>query len=88
MRSGWRDVSSPLLGLHRLVRKSESRERMCLAPQDVCHPDRINADLCPPCCFVATSMNFAVMSTAQWDRKLHHSPCVLVRTALCKSEMQ
>ena len=39
-------------------------ERVCLAPQSVCHPEWLNANLCPPRCFVATTMNFAVMSTA------------------------
>ena len=70
----------------RLQRETQSRERMCLAPQSVCHPEWLNADLCPPCCFVATSMNFAVMSAAQWDRELitHlSSKC----SALCKSEV-
>ena len=43
---------------------------MCLAPQSVCHTERLNADLSPPCCFVPTSMQFAMMSTAQWDREL------------------
>jgi hypothetical protein len=41
-----------------------SRERMCLAPQSACHPEGIYADLSTPCCFVATSMNLAVMPTA------------------------
>ena len=64
----------------------KSCERMCLAPQSVRHPEWLNPGLCPPCCFVATSMNFAVMSTAQWDRELitHlSSEC----SALCKSEV-
>jgi hypothetical protein len=61
-------------------------ERVCLAPQSVRHLDWLNADLCPPCCFVARSMNFAVMSTAQGDRKLitHLSS---EGSALCKSEV-
>ena len=54
--------------------KPKSRERMGLAPQSICHPEWINADLCPPCCFVTTSMYFAVMSTAQWDRELITAP--------------
>ena len=65
---------------------SHSRERMCLAPQSVCHTEWLNADLSPPRCFVPTSMQFAVMSTAQWDRELitHlSSKC----SALCKSEV-
>ena len=66
--------------------KAASRERVCLAPQSVCHPEWINADLCPPCCFVATSMNFAVMSTAQWDRELI-THLASERSALCKSEV-
>ena len=61
-------------------------ERMCLAPQSVCHPEWLNADLCPPCCFVATSMNFAVMSTAQWDRELI-TDLSSEGSALCKSEV-
>ena len=61
-------------------------ERVCLAPQSICRPEWVNADLCPPCCFVAISMNFAVMSTAQWHRELitHLAP---KRSALCKSEV-
>ena len=79
-------LSSPFPGLTPAPARNPSRERMCLAPQSVCHPEWLNADLCPPCCFVATSMNFAVMSTAQWDRELiTHlaSKC----SALCKSEV-
>jgi hypothetical protein len=59
---------------------------VCLAPQGVCDPERINLELFPPCCFVAASMNFAVMTTAQWD-------CEFItylsseRSALCKSEV-
>ena len=48
--------------------------------------ERLNPDLSPPRCFVPTSMQFAMMSTAQWDRELitHlSSKC----SALCKSEM-
>jgi hypothetical protein len=49
---------------------------MGLAPESICHPEWLNADLCPPRCFVAITMNFTVMSTAQWDRELvtHPSP--------------
>jgi hypothetical protein len=53
----WRDKT-------RRSRKPESRERMCLAPQIVCYPEWVNADLGPPCCFVATPMHFTVMPTA------------------------
>ena len=69
-----------------LARKQKSRERVCLAPQCVCHPERINSDLYPPRCFVARSMNFSVMSTAQRHCELvTHlaSEC----SALCKSEV-
>ena len=59
---------------------------MCLAPQSVCHPERLNADLCPPCCFVAISMNFAVMPAAQRDRELITHPSS-ERSALRKSEV-
>ena len=54
---------------------------MCLAPQSVCHTERLNADLSPPCCFVPTSMQFAMMSTAQWDSELitHLRPLYLPR---------
>ena len=55
-----------------------SRERVCLAPQSVCYPEWLNANLCPPCCFVAISMNFAVMPAAQRDRELITHPCVRV----------
>jgi hypothetical protein len=59
---------------------------VCLAPQSVCYPEWLNANLCPPRCFVATSVNFAVMSTAQRDRELitHLAP---KSSALCKSEV-
>jgi hypothetical protein len=49
-------------------------------------PEWLNADLGPPCCFVAISMNFAVMPAAQGDRELITylaSEC----SALCKSEV-
>ena len=75
-----------MLGLPPAPARSASRERVCLAPQSVCYPEWVNAYLCPPCCFVAASMNFAVMSTAQWNRELiTHlaSQC----SALCKSEV-
>ena len=61
-------------------------ERVCLAPQSICRTEWLNAELCPPCCFVARSMNFAVMPAAQGDRELitHlSSKC----SALCKSEV-
>ena len=45
-------------------------ERVCLAPQSICRTEWLNAELCPPCCFVARSMNFAVMPAAQGDREL------------------
>jgi hypothetical protein len=62
---------SPLLGLTPAPSaKPKSRERMRLAPQGVCHTERLNPDLSPPHCFVPTSMQFAMMSTAQWDREL------------------
>jgi hypothetical protein len=59
---------------------------MCLAPQSVCRGEWLDADLCPPCCFIATSMYFAVMCAAQRDRELitHlSSEC----SALCKSKV-
>jgi hypothetical protein len=65
--------------------KPKSRERMRLAPQSVCHTERLDAHLSPPRCFVPTSIQFAMMS-AQWDRELitHlSSKC----PALCKSEV-
>ena len=55
-------------------------------PQSMCRPEWLNAELCPPCCFVATSMNFAVMSTAQWHRELI-THLASKRSALCKSEV-
>jgi hypothetical protein len=61
-------------------------ERVCRAPQSNCRTEWLNAELCPPCCFVARSMNFAVMPAAQGDRELitHlSSKC----SALCKSEV-
>jgi hypothetical protein len=54
---------------HRLQREPESRERMCLAPQGVCRTEWLNPNFRPPSCFVATSMNLTMMSTAQWDRR-------------------
>ena len=59
---------------------------MCLAPQGVCYSEWINAGLCPPCCFVATSMNIAVMSSAQWHRELI-THVASKRSALSKSEV-
>lgn len=61
-------------------------ERVCLAPQSVRHLDWLNADLCPPCCFLAASMNLTVMSTAQWDRELiaHLAP---ERWVLCEAKV-
>ena len=59
---------------------------MSFAPQSVCHALRLNADLCPPCYFVPTSMKFTMMSTAQGHGELitHlSSKC----SALCKSEV-
>jgi len=75
-----------MLGLPPAPARSASREWVCLAPQSVCYSERLNADLCPPRCFVATSMNFAVVSTAQRHRELITrlaSKC----SALCKSEV-
>ena len=49
-------------------------------------PEWLNADLCPPGCFVAITMKFTMMSTAQWDREFitHLSPeC----SALSKSQV-
>jgi hypothetical protein len=66
--------------------KAASRERMRLAPESVCHPERFNAGLCPPCCFVAISMNFAVMPAAQGHRELITYPSSEC-SALCKSEV-
>ena len=63
-----------------------SCERVCLTPQGTCRAEWLNADLCPPCCFVATSMNFPVMSTAQWHRELI-THLASKRSALCKSEV-
>jgi len=59
---------------------------MRLAPQAMCDPESIDAGLCPPCCFVATSMNFAVMSTAQGDRELI-THLASEGSASCKSEV-
>ena len=59
---------------------------MCLAPQSICHPKRIHVDLCPPGCFVAISMNFAVMPAAQGDRELITHPSSEC-SALRKSEV-
>ena len=66
--------------------KLKSRERMCLAPQSVCHAERLNADLSPPRCFVPTSMHFAMVATAQWDRELITHPSSKC-SALCKSQV-
>jgi len=63
-----------------------SGERVCLAPQSICSPEWLNADLCPPCCFVAISMNFAVMPAAQRDRELITHPAS-EGSALRKSEV-
>ena len=54
--------------------KAVSLERVRLAPQRICSPERFNAGLCPPGCFVAISMNFAVMPAAQRDRELITHP--------------
>src|SRR3974390_813124 len=72
--------------LARLGVEKASRERVCVVPHSVCHAKWIHADLCPPCCFVATSMNFAVMSTAERDRELI-TYLASERFALCKSEV-
>ena len=66
--------------------KATSGERVCLAPQSICRPEWLNADLCPPCCFVAISMNFAVMPAAQGNRELITHPSSEC-SALRKSEV-
>ena len=63
-----------------------SHERVCLAPQSICRPEWFNANICPPCCFVAISMNFAVMPAAQGDRELITHPASEC-SALRKSEV-
>jgi hypothetical protein len=73
-------------GSARLGVEKTSRERVCLAPQRVCRAEWIRVDLCPPCCFVAISMNFAVMPAAQGDRELITHPSSEC-SALRKSEV-
>src|SRR5262249_14822936 len=66
--------------------KAASGERVYLAPQSICRPEWLNADLCPPCCFVAISMNFAVVPAAQRDPELITHPAS-EGSALGKSEV-
>ena len=84
---GWRYVviSSPWLALTVAPARNPNHVSGCVSRHRA-FATRLNAGLCSPCCFVATSMNFAVMSTAQWDCELiTHlaSKC----SALCKSEV-
>jgi hypothetical protein len=43
---------------------------MTLQPQDTGGNGRINARPFPPCRFIATAVNFAMMAATQWDREL------------------
>ena len=43
---------------------------MGFQPQRASDDGRINADLFPPSCFIATMMNFTVMPATQRDREL------------------
>src|SRR6516165_8611371 len=43
---------------------------MTLQPQDPSQNGRINARLFPPCCFIATAVDFSMMAATQGDREL------------------
>ena len=45
------------------------RERMRFEPKCSSGAGRIEADVLPPSCFIATTMEFAVVPPAQWDRE-------------------
>ena len=70
----------PWSAVHRLHAKAPSRDRVCLAPQSICRPEWLNADLC-------LSMNFAVVPAAQGDRE-HITHLASECSALCKSEVE
>jgi hypothetical protein len=43
---------------------------MAFQPQGTSGNGRINAGFFPPCRFIATVVDLAMMATTQWDRKL------------------
>ena len=80
-------ISPPLLGLTPAPARNPHHVSGCVSRQRAFATSRgINADLCPPCSFVTTSMDFAVMSTAQWHRELI-THLASEGSALCKSEV-
>ncbi len=46
------------------------RERMTFQPEDTSGNGGVNTRLCPPCRFITTAMNLAMMAAAQRDSEL------------------
>ena len=64
----------------------EQSLRVRLKPQRACSAGRIESELQPPCGFVAVVMQFAVMSSAQWDGELV-ADFAAEGSILCKAQM-
>jgi hypothetical protein len=63
-------LDSPIRLYPALVVTARCGQRMAFQPQSTSGNGRINAGLFPPCRFIATAMNLAMMATAQGHSEL------------------